>query len=578
MSSGIRSIVLLAAGFAAGVSALAGNADRRLDAAPADVSEKGFTVRLEIELSDVKADEALYSAGPVKLYLRRAGLDKELFKYDSMSGNYLNFPMPNGGCPVIEAVIAEKAGRVGIPLALFAASGGVHRVTIDYSPVKWAIAAGGHVDEEFPVPASPVRWPDDACERIESKRVHAASFISPSVPGVIPVQTGPKRITRSIQYWTPDGFNQWVGDVAPGTFNGKLHLFYLIDRRHHGSGAGTGRHQFAHLVIDDLVNWTELPLAVPIEESWQTCGTGTPFMKEGRLALAFGWHTSRYPEFKGKPLGGTYTVSDDGVAFTKSEVIITDAQNPSIYNMPGGGYELVTSYGGEIGIYRSKDLLKWELFDAKLPFRGDCPSLFDWHGRRYLLQGFYRMAYNPDGSAGGFTDWTNEPDKLYEGLSVPMVTSWKGNRRIYIGWMRHLGGWGGWLVFRELVYHPDGRLGMKWVPEIEPPVPPRVFRVKGGEAFSAVFVSESGAPDLRLSVDPAKRTADWKDDAKDAKFTNAYEAMNVRIGAVRGLDADYEVKVIAYYDAKSDATLFDAEIAGGRTLICRRPGKYRASE
>ena len=156
--------------------------------------------------------------------------------------------------------------------------------------------------------------------------------------------------------------------------------------------------------------------------------------------------------------------------------MISDAQNPSIYNRPEGGCELVTSYGGSIGIFRSQDLLTWTLFDAKLPFRGDCPSLFDWHGHRYLLQGFTNMAYSPDGAPGSFVNWTNEPDKLYEGLSVPMVTSWKDGRRL--------------------------------------------------------------------------------------------------IGGVRGLDADYEVKVVAYYDAKADATLFDAEVAGQRTLICRREGRF----
>ena len=46
------------------------------------------------------------------------------------------------------------------------------------------------------------------------------------------------------------------------------------------------------------------------------------------------------------------------------------------------------------------------------------------------------------------------------------------------------------------------------------------------------------------------------------------------LAATRGLDADYEVKVVAYYDAKADATLFDAEVAGQRTLICRREGRF----
>ncbi len=548
---------------------------RRIAAAPEEVLENGFTVRLKIDFTQAAAEENLYSLGPVQLRLRLAGQNDELAGYDLKHGNYLNFPMKDGSCPVVEAVIAEKAGRVGVPLSLFAATGGVHTVTIDYSPVRWAIVAGGNVDEDFPVPACPVKWPADAVERLVSPRVRSAVFTTPSDPDAVPRLAAPKPIVRPIQYWTPDGFNQWVGDVAPGTFNGRLHLFYLSDRRHHSSGDGTGRHQFMHLVSDDLKRWTELPAAVSITENWQTCGTGTPFLKDGKLALAFGWHTARYPQIKGKPLGGTYALSDDGVRFKNSGVMITDAQNPSIYNLPGGGYELVTSYGGTIGIYRSADLLDWKLHDDNLPFRGDCPSLFDWHGRRYLLQGFFRMAYNPDGRVGGFTDWTNEPDKLYDGLSVPMVAEWKDNRRLYIGWLNHLWGWGGWLVFREAVYHPDGRLGLKWVPEIDPPVPPRSFRVEASGAFSLRFKSLSGAPDLVLGVDPAKRAAYWKDDVENPDFSKPHRGENVLIGAVRGLDSAYTVKVIVYYDAKSDATLFDAEIAGDRTLICRRKGRYK---
>ena len=52
------------------------------------------------------------------------------------------------------------------------------------------------------------------------------------------------------------------------------------------------------------------------------------------------------------------------------------------------------------------------------------------------------------------------------------------------------------------------------------------------------------------------------------------DAQNVRIGGVRGLDADYAVRVVVHYDAKSNATIFDAEVAGQRTLICRREGRF----
>ncbi len=539
------------------------------------VLTKGFTVNLKIDFGSVKGGETLYEVGPVRLMLRCAGENPGLAGYDRTQGNYLNFPLPDGTCPVIEATIAERAGRVGVPLGVLENAEGIHDVTLDFSPVKWAIAVDGrHVDDEFPIPACPVAWPDEAQERILSPRVRAAAFVSPAKPDAVPELRAPRPVARPIQYWTPDGHNQWVGDVAPAFLDGKLHVFYLVDRRHHGSGAGTGRHQFAHLVTEDLVHWTELPFAVPIREAWQTVGTGTPFLKDGHLALAFGWHTSRFPQFAGKPIGGTYALSTDGIHFANSGVMISDAQNPSIYNRPEGGYELVTSYGGSIGIFRSRDLLKWTLFDVKLPFRGDCPSLFDWHGQRYLLQGFTNMAYSPDGAPGSFVNWTNEPDVLYEGLSVPMVTAWKGDRRLYIGWLNHLFGWGGWLVFHEVVAYPDGRLGLKWVPEIAPPTPSRTYRVARGTRFVHRFRPQGKGPVLVLTVDPAARTASFADDVPGAVFGAAHHARNMRIGGVRGLNVDYEVKVVVHYDPKSNATLFDTEIAGQRTLICRREGRF----
>ncbi len=43
---------------------------------------------------------------------------------------------------------------------------------------------------------------------------------------------------------------------------------------------------------------------------------------------------------------------------------------------------------------------------------------------------------------------------------------------------------------------------------------------------------------------------------------------------MRGLDRPYGVRLLAHYDAKSDATIFDAEIAGTRTMLTRREGRY----
>ncbi len=542
----------------------------------------GFTVRCQVDFSNVTAYEPLYEVGPVRpgftpvrLAFRIAGRTKGLEQYDNRLGNYLNFPLPDGSCPVIEATLCARGGRVGIPLGALARTDGVHEVTLNFSPPHWTICVDGVQDDDMPPAPDAVAELLDAKERTLSPRVKKAEFTAPARLDALPQMPDSRRITRSIQYWTPDDPNAWVGDVAPGLWRGRLHVFYLFDRRHHGSGGGTGRHYFAHLSTADLANWDEHPHAVSIEEWWETLGTGTPFVKDGKLHLAYGLHTSRLTKDPAYPIGGTYAESEDGIHFFKSRKIITGAQNPSIYNNPGGGFELVTSYGGQKGIFRSDDLVNWKLYDDKLPFRGDCPSLFDWHGHRYLLQGFTKMAYSPDGAPGTFIDWTNEPDIAYEGLSVPMVVPWKNDRRLYIGWMRHLAGWGGWLVFRELIAYPDGHLGLKWVPEIKPPVEPLVYRAGAGERFVRKFAAEGNGPALVLTVDPAKREASFADDVPQPKFDLPSKAENFKIGGLRCVGGAYEVKLVVWYDSKSDATIFDAEIGGERTMICRRAGKYR---
>ena len=61
------------------------------------------------------------------------------------------------------------------------------------------------------------------------------------------------------------------------------------------------------------------------------------------------------------------------------------------------------------------------------------------------------------------------------------------------------------------------------------------------------------------------------------KFDLPHKAENFKIGGLRCIDGAYEVKLVVWYDRKADATIFDAEIGGERTMICRRAGKFRGS-
>ena len=87
-----------------------------------------FTVRCTIDISGVTADEPLYEVGPLRLAFRMAGKAEELRKYDTSFGNYLNFPLPDGSCPVIEATMYGL--RVGIPLGFLKRRDGVHDVRL----------------------------------------------------------------------------------------------------------------------------------------------------------------------------------------------------------------------------------------------------------------------------------------------------------------------------------------------------------------------------------------------------------------------------------------------------------------
>lgn len=573
-------------------------AERAIDVTAEQVRTQGFTVRLAVDFTDVKGDEPLYKVGSVQLAFRLAGKTKGLEDYDVRAGNYLNFPLADGTCPVIEATICETAGRVGIPLGFLERTGGVHEVTLNFSPVHWTICVDGHQDDDMPVPRAPVVWPAATTERILSSRVKSAAFKAPADAATLPKMADARRIVRPIQYWTPDDHNAWVGDVALGCWKGRFHVFYLFDRRHHGSGAGAGRHFFAHLSSGNLKDWDEHPSAVPIETWWECIGTGTPFTMDGQYCLAYGLHTERFqPQAKGCPAGGTYAISRDGIHFRKSGVLITADRNPSVYNRADGRLGMGTANGqlfcADAGRWN------WAPDGAKAPTGGDCPAPFVWGDREYLIQGFYWMASRPRG--GAWEDWTLSGDDLYEGLGVPMVASWTGDRRIYVGWLNHVHGWGGWLVFRELVRFPDGKLGLKWLAETPPPVPPKTFAVTDvSRPFILRAASRTSDETVEFRIDPREGRAQYafpKKGAAGARVLTAAEILAARpekerfvrgnfkgdfawkcgpaaIGHIRGLDKPFDVRIVQYYDPKSDATIFDAEIAGTRTFITRRAGAF----
>lgn len=573
------------------------------------VTDGDFSLSVRADLSSVTNAETLYEAsGSFTLKVREAGVDPGLADYDRMLGNYLNWRLPDGRCPVIEAVVTDarrsihpyyekefRGCRVGIPLALVKGGLGDVPVCISCTKTAWRIRIGDIEDEDFLV--APMKPLVAADANIRSDRVKSAAF-GPADDRSEPVS---RPVSDPIQYWTSGGFNTWVGDVVVANWRDRFHVFYLKDRRHHRSKGGSGGHYFAHVSSPDLVHWDEHPTVTPIEDHWFTCGTGTPFEFGGKFCLAYGVHSTRFVprartteprmleelsrtgvmpsyRFAGTdlvPLGSTWAESMDGFVFRPSGIVFHTTQNPAITADPDGSLRLTTGFSEDTGVggfWGSNGMAGWTKLPGEPPLKGDCPCPFEWNGRNYLLQGFRGYARQK-----GNGEWeTLRGSDVYDGLNVPMVAPWKGGRRLLVGWVRHFYGWGGWLCFRELVQRPDGSLGTKWVPEIVPPSPIREFRLRAGEPFRLRFSGSAGAL-VELFVNPRDDEAAFADVRPDGTLDEPGDppiGHSFRVTGIRGLDRDYAVRLVVHYDRKADATLLDAEIAGDRTIVCRRPGMY----
>lgn len=592
---------------------------------PSDLQEGGWSITFEVDTRGVKDAETLFSLeGVVSVAFRMAGTDSARYELDHRFGNYLRYPLSDGLIPVLECTLPGGT-PIGVPLAALKEPEGIHQVMIRRgNDAAWSLSVDGVVMDADGLLDRTIPWPEAMPEiDIASSRVDSFSFLVPALD--LPQETDERPVDRPIQFWTPDGFNTWVGDVVVGIFRNRFHLFYLFDRRHHGSKKGTGGHYFAHLSSADLVHWVEHPVATTIPEWWMTCGTGTPFVWKDRFYLAYGLHTTRFMpseetcekamhdafqergemgefafgELPGYPIGGTCAVSDDGIHFSPTHQLIHPAQNPTIYNRTDGLLGLVNSYGGLHGMFVSDRPSGWKMLDPDIPIDGDCPCEFEWKGHHYLIQGFQYMAYNEDGRVGGWVDWSQTGDDIYDGLSVPMVASWGEDRRIMAGWIQHPAGWGGWLAFHELVAFPDGKLGVKWLDETPPPGDVYSFECKAGETVRIVIPNEGKGPSVEFRIEAKEARAQWADvedasipaprqmtqaewnastdpEVQKKRYLRACEVAQYAVQNLRGLEKPFRVRVAVSFDAKSGCTLLDAEIAGSRAMICQRTGRFGA--
>lgn len=460
--------------------------------------EDGFTIRMLVNFREFTREQTILEMpGILSVKLKQADpavRDRQ---------NYPAFALPDGRVPVLEAGITltapvEKPFKremdIGFPLAGLTHPWGEHEVILNFTGSRWTMYVDNQVmDNDFAIGYP--QWRDENDWQINSAYVSQATL---SFPAVVAERDTSKNnnLAPDVQYWTPRGHNAWVGDVATLYYQGRYHVFYLFDRRHHNSKFGVGGHYFEHFSTTDFKTWTEHEAAVPIEEQWETIGTGTPFVFDGKLCIAYGLHTSRiYPNemtmssqqknyyeqhgktgafpfdlAKGYPSGASYSVSRNGIdEFKKSKQLFHFCENPSVYIDPEGKLKMIANFGAK-GIWTSETLdSNWRSLDPDFPPGGDCTFYFRWGKFDYIIGGFVQLYSKPVGAGdSGWIDMVKEGRDFYDGINVPAITKIKDGRFLMAGWFPIRNGWGGPLVIHELIQYPDGRIRTKWMKELIP--------------------------------------------------------------------------------------------------------------
>lgn len=629
------------------------------------------TIRLDLHLATAAGGErtlATFRSADgqelVRMVQRRAGVDQALGDWDTMRQNYLQGAPADGSVVVVEAIIAigiappyqaglSRSCRVGAVIERT----GAHAVVVRIRRGKVDLFVDGVLaDEDWPcggLPAAPVPAAGLELRALSDAELGVTADYagwSGGVPG------------HRIQHGHPPGRNRWAGDTMLFHDGERLHLLYLIDRRHHASRAGCGGHHIAHLSTRDLRTWEGHPLAVGLDQPWMTCGTGTVVRHDGRWHLIYGLHSSRtvmdatcgttlpqpFAAIAGTPMGATSAVSDDGIHFRPTGELVHAAQNPSVFADPAGGFVMFAGYGAE-GMYRSDDLRHWQAVDhfvvpfgAESPWRNstECLCLLEWNGWHYLIGG--RSGFWMSRSLAG--PWWDQdaPESrevveamrrrfgadarnprpagpvakprwdIYDGQWVPMACALPDGRRILAGWLEDGGGWAGCLVLRELLQEADGTLGLRWLPELLPPLAApeipawttdgvampesglvELQLVPENGPFGVILGSDDASQEqVELRFDPAAGTATWSrrrgdwrpetriptpselcaEDRRSASPHWPWHGGDFAIEGVEHLDRPFTLRLLVTQDRKSGSVVIDAEIAGRRTMITRRRG------
>ena len=202
-----------------------------------------------------------------------------------------------------------------------------------------------------------------------------------------------------------------------------------------------------------------------------------------------------------------------------------------------------------------------------------------------MLVGFTGMYRSKDLTFETYEDLAGNGVDVYDGLSVPMVAPFSGDRRILSGWLR-MNGWGGVLCVRELVWFDDAVPGIRWLEDAMPehaPVCPfdkeNDFSGEGYFEFQCttgedLFVELTGkGKPVQLKINAASKRASVSTEehcltlCERGKQWRKVVPDGFAVDHLRNIDEPYKVRMMIRDERKWGGCIVDVEIAGCRTLI-----------
>lgn len=275
---------------------------------------------------------------------------------------------------------------------------------------------------------------------------------------------------KNAQGWQPSK-DVNVGDCMPYVNDGRYHVLYLKDRRHHCSKWVLGAHQWEHISTSDFIEWQVHPMAVPITEWYEGSICTGSWIKHGDTQYLY--YTVRM--YDRSPAHICRSISKDGYHFKKDKdfcfklsdkYLGRSVRDPKVILGDDGLYHmfltttLVEAERGCLAHLVSSDLNEWTELDTPIYISDDatepeCPDYIKYGGYYYLIFSLKTKAHYMI-SKSAFDGFKLPENPIIPCSSVPKGAVWNG-KIVFTGFIPTQG-YAGVMTFKTATNDKDGIL------------------------------------------------------------------------------------------------------------------------